>query len=85
MADLPPALPASSVRYIMRRTLGADQDAVTSEAADAVQQCTAEFLSFVASEARARARKEQRAAVTPVDILTTLNALGFKCALIIVG
>ena len=39
----------------MKRSMGGvgEQEARTQEAVDAVQRCTSEFLSLVASEARA--------------------------------
>ena len=75
----PAAVPfARSIRHLMKRSLGGEQDALTAESADAVERCTAEFLSFVASEARGRACRDGRSTVTEADLLSTLNTLGFK-------
>ena len=46
------------------------------------QACSSEFLSFVASEARARVLKEGRTAVTDADMLWALDRLGMKSALL---
>ena len=43
-----------------------------------VQTCTSEFLSFVASEARARVQKEGRTTVSDADMLWALDKLGMK-------
>ena len=73
-------LPASSVKYVMRRAMGGDQDAITDESVEAMQRCTSEFLSFITSEARERAAREGRASVTYGDISGVLNVFGFRCA-----
>ena len=57
-AETGPSLPANSVLHIMRHAMGGEQEAITQEAVDAVQRCAGEFISFVVSEARARATRE---------------------------
>ena len=47
---------------------------------EAVQACSSEFLSFVASEARVKVRREGRSEVNEGDMLWALHALGFKRA-----
>ena len=74
----PAELPAASIRHIMKRTLGGEQDAISPPSLAAVQRCTTEFLSLIVSEARNRVAKDRRGAVTYADILAALGALGFK-------
>ena len=45
---------------------------------EAVQACSSEFLSFIASEARVKVRREGRSEVNEGDMLWALHALGFK-------
>ena len=74
----PALLPVTSIRHIMKRALGGEQDAITDPSVSVVQRCTTEFVSLVVSEARVRVAKEGRTSVTYSDIATALNALGFK-------
>ena len=74
----PALLPVTSIRHIMKRAMGGEQDAITDETVSVVQRCTTEFVSLVVSEARVRVAKEGRTSVTYSDIATALNALGFK-------
>ena len=80
MQDEHGALPLASIRHLMRRAVGGDEQAVVSNEASvaAVQQCTSEFLSFVVSEARIRVAKEGRTTVTYPDMVGALTSLGFK-------
>ena len=71
-------LSAKSIRHIMKRSLGGDHDVLTSDAVDAVQCCTSEFLSLITSEARVKALKEGRTTVGYADLMGALNFLGFK-------
>ena len=74
----PALLPVTSIRHIMKRAMGGEQDAITDPSISVVQRCTTEFVSLVVSEARVRVAKEGRTSVTYSDIATALNALGFK-------
>lgn len=74
----PALLPSASVRHIMKRTMGGEQDAVTAASVTAVQRCTTEFLNLVVSEARARVAKDRRSTVTYADMIAALATLGFK-------
>ena len=74
----PALLPVTSIRHIMKRAMGGEQDAITDPSVSVVQRCTTEFVSLVVSEARVRVAKEGRTSVTYSDIVTALNALGFK-------
>ena len=51
---------------------------IESDAVEAVQACSSEFLSFIASEARVKVRREGRSEVNEGDMLWALQALGFK-------
>ena len=51
---------------------------IESDAVEAVQACSSEFLSFIASEARLKVRREGRSEVNEGDMLWALQALGFK-------
>ena len=62
----------------MRQAMGGDQDAITAESVNAVQRCTGEFLSFVVSEARVRAARENRGSVGYADIVGALSVVGFR-------
>ena len=74
------ALPAKSVLAIMRQAMGGEQDVITSESVDAITRCTAEFLSFVVSEARESSVHDGSSNISYAHILGTLQSLGFKCA-----
>ena len=77
-AETGPSLPANSVLHIMRHAMGGEQEAITQEAVDAVQRCAGEFISFVVSEARARAPREDRVSISYADIMGVLGTLGFR-------
>ena len=79
-SSAPALLPSKSVRHIMKSAMGGDADVITAESVDAVQRCTGEFLSFVTSEARARAVRDGRASVSYADIVGALGTCGFRCA-----
>ena len=51
---------------------------IESDAVEAVQACSSEFLSFIASEARLKVRREGHSEVNEGDMLWALQALGFK-------
>ena len=77
-AETGPSLPANSVLHIMRHAMGGEQEAITQEAVDAVQRCAGEFISFVVSEARARAPRENQTSISYADIMGVLGTLGFR-------
>ena len=77
-APEPALLPRTSIRHIMKRTMGGEHEAITAPSVSAVQRCSTEFLSLVVSEARARVAKDRRSIVTYNDIIAALNHLGFK-------
>lgn len=68
---------AGSVKYIMKRTLGADQAAITPESVEAVQHCATEFISLLASEARHRKGADGKA-LGYADAVGALTSLGFN-------
>lgn len=74
-ASAPPALNAKSIRHIMRQ---GQEPTVADDAVEAVQECSTQFLSLVASEARAKVAREGRAEVTEADMMAALQTLGFK-------
>ena len=60
------------------RPCAAQTKRIEGDAVEAVQACSSEFLSFIASEARVKVRREGRSEVNESDMLWALQALGFK-------
>ena len=72
-------LPTKSIRHIMKRSLGAEHDALTREAIEAVQRCTSETVSMIVSEARLRATRQSHTTLGYADIMGVLSDLRFGC------
>ena len=72
-------LPTKSIRHIMKRSLGAEHDALTREAIEAVQRCTSETVSMIVSEARLRATRQCHTTLGYADIMGVLSDLRFGC------
>ena len=60
------------------RPCAAQTKRIESDAVEAVQACSSEFLSLIATEARVKVRREGRSEVNESDMLWALQALGFK-------
>jgi hypothetical protein len=72
-------LPLGNIRHVMKRSMGGEQGAITGGAAIAVQRCTSEFISLVASEARNRMGNDAKAHLGYADVMGVLTSLNFKC------
>lgn len=80
LAPFPRLVAASPIRAVVLEPNPNPVQAkkIDSDAVEAVQVCSSEFLSFVASEARVKVRREGRSEVNEGDMLWALQSLGFK-------
>lgn len=74
----PPSHPPPPVPPLICRPCAAQTKRIEGDAVEAVQACSSDFLSLIATEARVKVRREGRSEVNESDMLWALQALGFK-------
>ncbi|KAG6401011.1 hypothetical protein SASPL_137856 [Salvia splendens] len=69
-------MPIATLTRIMRRVLP-DHAKVADDAKETIQECVSEFISFITNEANERCHREYRRTVTPNDVVSAMEGLGF--------
>ncbi|KAK6131088.1 hypothetical protein DH2020_035164 [Rehmannia glutinosa] len=74
--DVDQYMPIANVIRIMRRVLPAHAK-IADDAKETIQECVSEFISFITSEANETCRGESRKTISPEDVLSAMQTLGF--------
>ncbi|PIN08671.1 hypothetical protein CDL12_18757 [Handroanthus impetiginosus] len=70
-------MPIANIIRIMRRTLPVHAK-IADDAKETIQECVSEFISFITSEANKKCHQEYRKTITPEDVLSAMETLGFN-------
>ncbi|CAA3009188.1 nuclear transcription factor Y subunit B-10-like isoform X1 [Olea europaea subsp. europaea] len=70
-------LPIANISRIMKKALPANGK-TAKDAKETVQECVAEFISFITSEASDKCQKEERKTINGDDLLWAMATLGFE-------
>lgn len=69
-------LPIANVVRLMKRIMD-PQAKLAKDAKECVQECTSEFISFIAAEAAEMCSQQKRKTILADDLLTAMESLGF--------
>ncbi|CAI9118825.1 OLC1v1020448C1 [Oldenlandia corymbosa var. corymbosa] len=67
---------STSVMKIMKKVLPPGAK-ISNEAKEYVQLCVTEFITFITSEANDKCKNEHRKIISPEDVISAMNTLGF--------
>ncbi|KAK4487201.1 hypothetical protein RD792_006521 [Penstemon davidsonii] len=74
--DITNANNVANLTRIMHRALPPHAK-ISDDAKEAIQHCASEFIYFITSEANEKCQDEHRRTITPEDVLSAMEALGF--------
>ncbi|KAH3732089.1 nuclear transcription Y subunit beta [Pelomyxa schiedti] len=78
MQPNPIYLPHDNVYKVMKSVIPSKSVKISLDAKECMVQCATEFIAFVSSEASEQCSSACRKRLTPVDILSALEALGLE-------
>ncbi|XP_057793980.1 nuclear transcription factor Y subunit B-9-like isoform X2 [Salvia miltiorrhiza] len=70
-------MPIATLTRIMRRVLP-DHAKVADDAKETIQECVSEFIAFITTQANEGCHREYRRTITPNDVVSAMDALGFR-------